>query len=123
MRVPVHDQPATREAGPQALRPAGSRAGVVYEPDANAFRLDDQLLRQSVPDRGLVHVSVHRLQRRQGAQLLEHIERREVADVQDQVGGSEKSQASVRKPALAARQVRVADERDQRTPSRKRPFV
>jgi hypothetical protein len=56
-------------------------------------------------------------------QLLEDVERREVADVQDQVGGFEKSQAGVREPAPAARQVRVTEERDQRTPSWKRPFV
>jgi hypothetical protein len=76
-----------------------------------------------VPDRRLVHVSVYRLERSQRPELLEDVKRREVADVQDQVRGFEKPQAGIRKPALATRKVRVGDERDQRTPLRKRPFV
>jgi hypothetical protein len=66
---------------------------------------------------------VHRLKRCQRPQLFEDFEGREVADVQNQIRGSEKPQAGVRKPAGSAREVRVADERDQETPSRKRPFA
>ena len=62
---------------------------------------------------GIVLVAVHRLDRRQRAQLVEHARGREVARVEDQPGAAEQREALVRQPARAARHVRVGEQRDE----------
>jgi hypothetical protein len=62
-----------------------------------------------------------------GAELLElcqHARGDEVTPVQNQVGGLELAEASVRQPSRAARQVRIGDDGDARqpTPFRNLPF-
>ncbi len=121
MRVPVRDDVAARESAPQALVPSMTRPRVVNEADPEAFSLDDAARRQLAPESRVVHVPVNRLHGAELSQLGEHRGGREVAHVDDEIGGVEQAQARVGKPARAARQVRVADQRDQERPSRKRP--
>jgi hypothetical protein len=101
--------------------PSVTRARVVDEPDPKALGLDDLLGRQDAAERRVVHVPVDGLDGAELAQIFEHGGGREVADVEDEIGGLEEAEALVGKPPRAARQVGVADERDQRRSSRNRP--
>jgi hypothetical protein len=86
----------------------------VHEPDAHAFHVDDPPFGKGRLQRGLVHVAVNGVDRRQRRQLVEHVRRDDVAGVEDQVGLAEVPQALVGKPSRAARQVGVCDDRDSR---------
>jgi hypothetical protein len=109
----VRDDVAVGEGGAEPLVSPVARAGVVDEPDAKALGFDHAPGGQRLAKGRLVHVPVHGLDRPDLAQVLEHRGGREVADVEDEIGGAEKAQAVVGKPPDAARQVCVADERDQ----------
>jgi hypothetical protein len=64
--------------------------------DPRLFDLDDALLRQQLAQSGLVGVAPDRLDRRaERLQLLEDCDRRDVAGVQDQIGGPKKLEALV----------------------------
>ena len=93
----------------------------MYEPDPEVFRLDDETRRQRLAEGGLVHVSVHRGDGADRLELLEERRRRQVADVEDQVGALEEPKASRRQATCPARQVRVSDQRYQRNSGRKAP--
>lgn len=80
--MPVRDEPAAGERGPQPLVAPGGRAGVVHEPDPQVLGLDDAPLGEELLQRPLVHVAVHRLDRRKRTELLEHGCRGQVADVE-----------------------------------------
>ena len=63
---------------------------------------------------GAVHIPVHAHHRRPDRlELAEHLERREVAGVQEQVGARDPLDARIRKPPRAPRQVRVGYDGDQ----------
>ena len=96
------DVRAVAEAAAHPLEAAGARAGVVDHRDPRAVRLHHPLLRQQPAQVGAVHVPVHAHHRRPDRlQLAEHLERREVAGVQEQVGGSRSARRTP--PAAAAR--------------------
>jgi hypothetical protein len=66
---------------------------------------------------------VHPRHRGYVAERFEDGERREVADVDDLVGEPEELERAARQPSRPARQVGIAEERDQgRASSRKRPL-
>lgn len=88
-------------------------AGVVHEAEAASPLLDNESLGKLRLQRGLVDVPVHGRKRREGAEVGEHRPRDEVARMQDQLGPPEKAEARLGQTARPARQVRVADERDQ----------
>ena len=122
MGVAVGDDVTARERGAQPLVPSVTRARVVNEAEAKALGLDDPLGGKRPAKRGLVHVPVDGLDGAVLTQLLEHGGGGEVADMKDQLRRIEKAETVVGKSSPAVRQVRVADERDQKRPSRNRPF-
>jgi len=101
--------------------PPRSRPGVMDEPDSHPGSLDDPPFRQLRLEDGLIHISVHSLDRGVAPQLLEHRGGREVPDVQDQLRPLQEPHAFVGQPPRPPRQVRISEENDQDAPSRKRP--
>ena len=96
----------------RASRPVG-RPAVVGHHDPRALRLDDAHRRQPQAHLRLVDVAVHRVDRRpERLQQLEHLERDQVARVQDRVGGAQPRHARLRQRARAPGHVRVADDRE-----------
>jgi hypothetical protein len=81
----------------------------VHHPDPEGPCLDDEPFGQRRLQLGLVDVPVHRAKRRQGAQLVERSDAREVACVQNEVGTRDQFEAFRREPASATRQVRVGE--------------
>jgi hypothetical protein len=87
----------------------------VGHPDPSPLHLDDRLHREERLQRRLVRVPDDGRHRRpERPELLEERDRREVARVQDEVGRTQSLDARVRQPPLAARKVRVGDDRDAR---------
>ena len=101
--------------------PPPRRPRVVDEPDAHALRRDDEPLGKLRAKLRLVDVSVDGGERGKASQPGENRAGGEVADVEDEVGPLENASALLRKAGEAVTEMRVADERDQGTPSRKRP--
>ena len=100
VRVAVDDGVAAGEAPHEPFLRAPPRAGDVGHPDARAARLDDELLRQQLADGRLVGVAEDGVDRRaERAQLLEHRQRRDVAAVEDQVGGAQPLEARLGDPS------------------------
>jgi hypothetical protein len=114
VRVTVDDRVTAWEQGDEPFLPPGARACVVHEPDSYACHLDNPPFGKVRLQRGLVHVPVDGLDRRQRRQLVEHARGDDVTRVQDQVDLAEPQQALVRKPPRSARQVCVRDDRDPR---------
>jgi hypothetical protein len=87
----------------------------VQHPDPRAAELDHELLGQEVTERRLVHVAAHPVHGRpERAQLLERAGRREVAAVEDRVGGPQALETRLGEPSGSPREVRVRDRRDDR---------
>lgn len=117
MRVPVQDRLAVWKPRRQPCFAPGPRPRVVHQSESPPVDLDNPLARESVRDRGLVHVAVHAFNRRpERLELRDERERDEVAEMQDQISRTEPLDASRWKPARAARQVRVGDDCDVRRP-------
>ncbi len=117
----VRNHVAARKPVNEPLVPARGGTGVVHEADANALGLDDTPLGQDGPEVRLVHVPVHSRHGRVRLELGERRERDEVARVNDEVGALEKTYATVWQASRAAREVRIAEKRDQGAPSTNRP--
>jgi hypothetical protein len=114
MTVPVGDRVATGKRGEEALGAIGPASRVVDEADPDALCLHDAALGELRAKRRLVHVPVHRLDGGERPQLVEERGGGEVADVQDERGALQEPAAAFREAARAAREMRIADERDQR---------
>jgi len=108
--VPVDDGVTTGKASREPLLPTRARPGDVHHPDPRAPGLDDEIARERLTQRGLVHVPEHRVYWPQRAQLVQHRLRDEVARVEDQVGPLEAPDALVRDSPRPARQVCVRDD-------------
>jgi hypothetical protein len=121
MGMAVGDHVATRKRRGKAPVARHGRTGIVHQADAKAVGLDLQALRQSGFHGGLVHIAVHGGDPTKLAELLEHNRPGEITDVQDELGAFEQVSARVGKAPRAAREMRVADERDQRKSGRKAP--
>ena len=121
MRVAVGDEVAARKPGPEPFVPPRPRPRVVDDPDSEALPLHDEPLRKLGANLRLVHVSVHRLDVREGLKLGEDRPSGKVAHVEDELRPLEHADARRGKPADAVAKVGIADERDQKVPSRKRP--
>jgi hypothetical protein len=92
---------------------AGARTRIVDESDAQARMLELGALGEPCPHLGSVDVAVDRLRRRDPPEGVQDVERRQVARVEDELGFAEERDAGVREPAPTARQVGVADDREQ----------
>ena len=103
----------------RASRPR-ARPGVVEHRDPRAARLDHAGGREHPPQRLVVDVAVHAVDRRPEppASILQHLDAHEVAGVQDQVGGAQLGDAARRQRPRAARHVGVGDDRDPHGPQR-----
>ena len=113
VRVAEHDRVGVREAPPQLPEPPCRGPAVVREHDPRARRLHEPHRGQPHPHRRLVHVAVNGVQRRaERLEQLEHLDRHEVAGVQDRVGGAEPRHACLRQRARASGHVRIADDRE-----------
>ena len=112
VRVAIDDGVTAGKERYQPLGPPRGRPGDVNNPDSRALDLHHSPLRQQLHQLGLVHVPVHRLDRREAAELLEHLHGDEVTRMQDQISLLELPQALGRQPAGAAREVRVGDDGD-----------
>ena len=121
MAVPVGDHVAIRKPGAESRVTVRTLAGVVDEPGAHPLGLDDEARGQLRPQGRLVDVAVDSVHRSERTQLGEDGRGDEVADVQDEIRLRKQADGGRREPARPARKVRVSDERDQETPSRKRP--
>jgi hypothetical protein len=119
--VAVGDHVAGRKLGEKPLLPSGRRSRVVHETDSETLQLEDGTFGKRRAELGLVHVPVDASDWCERAELLEEGCGGEVAHVQDRVGLCEEATAALRKPAGTAREVRIADERDQRNSGRKAP--
>ena len=120
--MPVGDRVAPREGGGETRMPPGGGACVVHEPDPQALNFDHEASWQCFTQRVLVHVAVHGGDRSELLELLKHRRRRHVSGVEDELGPLEQAQALLWKAASAARQVRITDERDQKSSGRNSPF-
>jgi hypothetical protein len=88
----------------------------VHHAESRTACVDDALARQSLPQRRLVHVPDHGLDRwAEPQELLQEAHRDEVAGVQDQVGRLKPLLAGSRKPPRAAREMSVGNDRDERS--------
>jgi hypothetical protein len=86
--------------------------------DPRLFDLDDALFRQQLAQSRFVGVAPDRLDRRpERPQLLEDCDRRDVAGVQDQIGGPKELEALVGQSPRTPRQVGVGDDRYPRQPT------
>jgi hypothetical protein len=108
--VSVDDGGAARKHLDEALCTTVAPPGVVHHPDPEPARVDHEPFGQRRLQLGFVDVSVHCPERRQRGQLVEGADAREVARVQDEIGPGDQLQAFGRKPAPAARQVRVGED-------------
>ncbi len=114
VRMAVEHGVAAREAPNEALLPARTRAGNVDDPDPRPAGVHDELLRQQLPERGLVRIPVDGVDgRAEQAQLLEHGQRGEVAGVEDHVGRPQPVETCLGEPSGSPRQMRVGDRRDE----------
>jgi hypothetical protein len=111
----VDDRLALRKPRTKPLVAAVARAGIVNETQAKAARIDNRAFRKHGPKIRGVHVSVHRFHLGQFAKLREHAHGDEIPHVDDELRAGEHTDALVRKPPGAAREVCIADERDQGT--------
>ena len=86
----------------------------MHHPDRHATLSHERGLGQSCPHLGAVHVSMHgdHASGSDRLQLLQHRQRHEVPRMDDQVGSPQPSDAVLRQPAIAARHVRIGDDRD-----------
>ena len=105
--MPVDDGLAAPEARREPRLAPGQRAWLVHDSDSGTAGLDHALRGQCVPQRRLVHVSVHRLDRPERPELLEHARRDEVARVEDQVRLAQEAKALLGEPPGAAGTMRV----------------
>lgn len=120
--MPVRDEPAVRKPLPQTSMAPGRCAPVVHDADPEPLPRNHESLGQLRDQLGIVHVAVYRLQAwTEPPELGQGRGARDVAGVDDQARPTEDLDAGVRQPPLATRQVRVAEDRDQGTPGRKRP--
>ena len=119
--MPVGDRVAIGKPGAESRVTPPPLTGVVDEPDPHPLGLDDEALGQLRPEGRLVDVAVNGVHRGERAQIGEDGRSDEVADVQDEIRLREQADGGRREPAGPARKVRVSGERDQETPSRKRP--
>ena len=104
VRVAEHDGVAAGESRRQPLLPTRRRARDVDEADPDVLDVDDELLGQPVAQRRLVRVPVDRADGRpERLQRLEERERREVAAVEDQVGGAARLQNDLGEPSGSPR--------------------
>jgi hypothetical protein len=94
----------------------------VHHPDPRPLDLDHAPLGERRRQRRLVHVPVDGLDAAELLELCQHARGDEVTPVQDQVGGLELTEASIRQPPRTARQVRVGDHGDARQPKPFRNF-
>ena len=120
--MPVGDRVAPRKGVGEPRMPPGSTAGVVHKPDPQALGFDHEASGQCLAQRGLVHVAVHGSNRSELLELLQHRCGRHVPGVDDELGPLEQAQTLLWKAAGAARQVRIPDERDQKSSGRNSPF-
>jgi hypothetical protein len=121
MAVAVGDEVARGKTGHEPFVSPAGRPAVVNDPEAKTLGLDHEPLGQGASERELIHVPVDGRHGSEPAQLVEHGDRGEVAEMHDEVGGLEEPDAVSWKAAGAAWEVRVPEERDQGMPSRKRP--
>jgi hypothetical protein len=76
--------------------------------DPRPFRVHDPLRWEEPTHVRAVHVAVHPDEwRSDRLELPQHLERREVAGVQQEIGAGDPLDASIRQPPRAARQVRI----------------
>lgn len=122
VRMSVGDRVAVGKGFDETRVPPGGTAGVVQEPDPQALGFDHEPSGQRLTQRGLVHVAVHRSDRSELLELLENRPGRHVSGMEDELGPLEQAHAFLRKPAGAARQMRVSDERDQKRSGKNSPF-
>jgi hypothetical protein len=107
VRVSVDDRVAAGKRSDEPCRAPLAPPGVVHHPDPKRPCLDDEPFGQRRLQLRLVDVPVYPVKRRQGAQLVERSDAREVACVQNEVGTRDQFQAVRREPASATRQVRI----------------
>jgi hypothetical protein len=103
VRMAVDDHMTAGKTRREPRLPTLRTAGVVHEPDADPTGLHHSLCRQLRSQRRLVHVPVHRLDRAQPTQLLEHARRDEVPRVDYQIGRLQSPDALVRQAARPTR--------------------
>jgi hypothetical protein len=103
-----------REALTQARQPALGGAGIVGYRDRLAADLDLELRREYAPQGGLVDIAMHGVDDgTEGLQFRQYRGGREVAGVDDRLGGGQELDAALRQPAGALRHVRVGEDGDQ----------
>lgn len=120
--MPVGDRVAVWKDLGETRMPPGRTAGVVHEPDPQALGFDHAASWQCFTQRGLVHVAMHGEDRSELIELFEHRRGRHVSGVEDDLGPLEQAQALLWKATGAAREVRIPDERDQKSSGRNSPF-
>jgi hypothetical protein len=102
-----------REAASEALGTPLRGTRVVNDPHGDAAELQLKPRRQNRAYGRLVHIAVNGMDRRaEAAQQFEHRERHEIASMHDRRGSAAELEAAVGQRAVAARQVRVADDRE-----------
>src|SRR4051812_26160302 len=114
VRVAVEHRLAAGKAPEEALLPPRRRPGDVHDPEPRATDLDDELLRQQLPQGRLVRIAVDGVHR--GAdrpQLVQHGSGGEVAAVDDRVCTAKLLQTCLGEPAGSPRKMCVGDRRDE----------
>ena len=111
--VAVDDCLAVLEACCQPRFPPEPRPGVVNHADPDVLDLHHPLLHEDLLQRRLIHVPGDALNRwPDPSQLLEELQRNEIAAVQDEIGACEQPHALVGERPRAAREVRIGDDGD-----------
>ena len=121
VRVAVSDDVAAGEPCDEPVVATLRGAWIVDQPDPQALRLDDRALGQRRLEVGLVHVPVDGLEVNDSPKLLQDGGRGHVPEVQGDGRLLQDAHAVGRQRSAAARKVRIAEERDQKRPSTKRP--
>lgn len=122
MCVPVGNDVTAWKPRSEPLVASARRPCVVDEPEQSSLELDHEPLRQFGSEGGLVDVSPDGpYGRPERLELGESGTGRQVACVKHEVGSSNELDAGSRQAPRPPRQVRVAEERDQGRPGRKRP--
>jgi hypothetical protein len=112
VRVSEEDSVGVGKPSAHPLQAASRPAGVVQQSDNHPVEIERYLFWQLAPQLGAVDVPVDRGDRSEVLELQEHLSLAEVAEVDDQVGGGELRDASVRQATGASRQMGVGDQRE-----------
>lgn len=111
--MPEDHRVSLRKAAAQALEPAPARSSVVQNGDRVALELERQLRREEAPQRRLVDVSVHGMNRwPDRLEISQDADGGEVAGVDHGVGLTDQPQTFSRQFPPASRQVRIGDHHD-----------